>query len=44
MIWRKVTEFPQYSVSESGLVRNDITGLVLKTGMKCKGYNWQWGD
>jgi hypothetical protein len=29
MIWRKVTEFPQYSVNDSGLVRNDITGLIL---------------
>jgi len=38
MIWRKVTEFTQYSVSDSGLVRNDVTGVVLKPGACGSGY------
>lgn len=27
--WREITEFPRYSVSTTGLVRNDETGRVL---------------
>lgn len=38
MIWRKVDGFPQYSVSDSGKVRNDTTGRILKTQSDRFGY------
>ena len=37
MEWKKIDGFPRYSVSDAGLVRNDVTGLVLKPDVT-KGY------
>lgn len=36
--WRKIEEFPRYSVSNLGNVRNDEKGLVLKFGTNGNGY------
>lgn len=36
--WRKVEEFPNYSVSNMGNVRNDETGRILKPGVYSNGY------
>lgn len=40
--WRKIKDFPNYSVSNYGEVRNDVTGKILKpwvikAGYKCVG-------
>jgi len=37
--WRKVEEFPNYSVSNLGNVRNDETGLIKAQGQNNSGYN-----
>ena len=36
--WRKVEEFPNYSVSNLGNVRNDETGRILKPWVNSHGY------
>lgn len=38
MEWRKIEGFEKYSVSDTGLVRNDESGLVLKAGKGNVGY------
>lgn len=38
MEWRKIEGFPKYSVSDTGLVRNDESGLILKAGQGKVGY------
>ncbi len=38
MEWRKIEEFPKYSVSDTGMVRNDETGKVLKPHVAAHGY------
>ena len=30
LIWTKLADFPDYSISERGKIRCDITGLILK--------------
>lgn len=30
--WRVIAEFPKYSVSSTGSVRNNVTGRILKAG------------
>jgi hypothetical protein len=37
--WLKVDEFPIYSVSDRGQVRNDVTGKLLKISLTRNGYN-----
>ena len=36
--WRQVDEFPIYSISNYGRLRNDITGNILKGGFDKNGY------
>ena len=36
MEWRKIPDFPRYSVSDTGEVKNDETGSILKP-LKCAG-------
>ena len=36
--WRKLVDYPNYSVSNYGEVRNDTTGKILKRGEDCDGY------
>lgn len=36
--WLKLPEFPKYSVSDTGLVRNDRTGRILKEAYDLAGY------
>jgi hypothetical protein len=38
MEWRKIEGFPKYSVSDTGLVRNDETGRLLKQHPGAHGY------
>ena len=38
MEWRTYTEFPRYSVSDTGLVKNNETGKVLKPQTEKNGY------
>jgi hypothetical protein len=38
MVWKKITEKPNYSVSENGDIRNDKTGRVLKLHLGTSGY------
>lgn len=38
MEWRKISEFPRYSVSDAGEVRNDKTGRKLKPQIVGHGY------
>lgn len=38
MNWRKIEEFPRYSVSDEGQVRNDKTGRILKAHHDRFGY------
>lgn len=38
MEWRKITERPNYSVSDHGDVRNDKTGRILKPHLSTAGY------
>lgn len=38
MQWRNIVGFEKYSVSESGLVKNNETGLILKQGSCGSGY------
>lgn len=37
-MWKQLTEFNSYSVSDSGEVRNDRTGQVLKPQLNSEGY------
>lgn len=39
MEWRKIEGFERYSVSDTGLVRNDRTGKILKESMATNGYS-----
>lgn len=36
--WRVIAEFPKYSVSSTGSVRNNVTGRILKAGKNSIGY------
>lgn len=36
--WEKIKEFANYSVSNKGKVRNDLTGKILKAMMDDKGF------
>lgn len=36
--WKKIPEYPNYSVSDGGLVRNDKTGRILKIADTWSGY------
>lgn len=36
--WKKINDYPNYSVSSTGKVRNDVTGKILKSGDRV-GYN-----
>lgn len=36
--WRVIAEFPKYSVSSTGSVRNNVTGRILKAGKNNIGY------
>ena len=38
MVWKKITEKPNYSVSENGDIRNDKTGRILKLYLGTSGY------
>ena len=38
MVWKKITEKPNYSVSENGHIRNDKTGRILKLHLGTSGY------
>lgn len=38
MKWKKIIGFPQYSISDTGLVRNDKTGKVLRLSKDSNGY------
>ena len=38
MRWEKITNRPNYSVSETGLIRNDKTGRILKAHLGTSGY------
>lgn len=38
MLWKKIEERPNYSVSTNGDVRNDKTGRILKPHKKAEGY------
>ena len=38
MVWKKITEKPNYSVSENGDIRNDKTGRILKLHLGTSGY------
>lgn len=35
--WRQIVEFPDYSVSEAGHIRNDTTGLVMQLTPNTRG-------
>jgi hypothetical protein len=35
--WREIIEFPGYSVSDTGMVRNDVTGLILRHSPNTRG-------
>ena len=37
-VWKTITDFPSYEVSDAGEVRNVVTGLVLKGGLCSNGY------
>jgi hypothetical protein len=39
MEWRKIEGFPKYSVSDTGMVRNDSTGKILKEKIVRNGYS-----
>lgn len=36
--WRVIAEFPKYSVSSTGSVRNNVTSRILKAGKNSIGY------
>lgn len=36
--WKVIAEFPRYSVSSTGNVRNNMTGRILKKGKNSLGY------
>lgn len=38
-VWKKIEEFPNYSVSSYGNVRNDLTGKILKPRLHTHGYH-----
>lgn len=38
MVWKKITEKPNYSVSENGDIRNDKTRRILKLHLGTSGY------
>ncbi len=40
MEWKKVKDFPVYSVNTNGDVRNDVTGRILKHKVKPNGYHF----
>ena len=42
--WKKIPNYENYSVSDSGLVRNDKTGKVKATKSDSKGRNYQHVD
>lgn len=37
-VWKTITDYPNYEVSDAGEVRNVITGKVLKAGLNGCGY------
>lgn len=37
-LWKTIEQFPNYEVSNSGLVRNKVTGKALKLGKTTGGY------
>ena len=37
--WRKVVGYDRYSVSDTGLVRNDLTGRLMKGSLTPRGYH-----
>lgn len=38
MEWRKIKDFPNFSVSDTGEIRNDKTGIIRKQQTKTDGY------
>jgi len=38
MIWKKINDYDNYSISEEGQVRNDLTGYILKNRIDKDGY------
>lgn len=38
MVWKKIKEFPNYSVSDEGEVRNDLSGRMLTIFNNSSGY------
>ena len=36
--WRQIKDYPKYEVSNTGKVRNAISGRILKPGIKSNGY------
>lgn len=40
--WREIREYPKYSVSNEGRVRNFKTGRILKQGTHKQGYHLVW--
>ena len=37
-VWKTITDYPNYEVSDAGEVRNVITGKVRKAGLNGRGY------
>ena len=40
MNWKKIEAFPRYSISDTGSVRNDETGKVLRPAKDSNGYSF----
>lgn len=38
-VWRKIVGWKNYSVSQNGLIRNDITGIIKKPSLNLYGYH-----
>lgn len=38
MEWKKINRYPMYSISDTGLLRNDKTGKILRPGKDSNGY------
>ena len=41
-LWKSISEYPNYEVSDSGEVRNSKTGRILKQGRHKQGYDLVW--
>ena len=41
-VWRNVRDYPGYRISNTGRVKNSITGRILKPGQHRQGYSMVW--